>query len=45
MFMVAHCCYRMVIIVTDKDVIPFKIIVTKCHNSDGRFNDISEEPL
>jgi hypothetical protein len=35
----------MVIIATDEDVISPKTVAIEGHNSDGRFDDITEQPL
>jgi hypothetical protein len=42
---VAHRCYRMVTVATDEDVMSPKTVVTEGHNSDERFNYITEELL
>jgi hypothetical protein len=43
--MVACRCYRLVIVAMSDDVMSPKTIATEGHNSDGRFGDITEEPL
>jgi hypothetical protein len=35
----------MVTVATGEDVMSLKIVATEGYNSDGRFNDITEEPL
>jgi hypothetical protein len=42
---VARGCYKMVTIAMDKDMMSSKTIPTEAHNSEGRFGDITEEPL
>jgi hypothetical protein len=42
---VARRCYQMITVATGGDVISFKTIATEDHNSDGRFGDITEDPL
>jgi hypothetical protein len=42
---VAHGCYQMVTIATGEDMISPKTVATEGHNSDGRFDDITDEPL
>jgi hypothetical protein len=43
--MVSRCCYQMITVATGEDVMLPKTIATEGHNSDGRFGDITEEPL
>jgi hypothetical protein len=43
--MVARRCYLMVTVATGNDVISPKTVATEGHISDGRFGDITEEPL
>jgi hypothetical protein len=43
--MVARGCYQMVIIATGKDMMSPKTVATEGHNSDRRFDDITDEPL
>jgi hypothetical protein len=45
MSMVARRYYQMVIVVTGKDVMSPEPVTTKGHNSDGRFDDITDGPL
>jgi hypothetical protein len=42
---VARRCYQMITVATGGDVMSSKTIVTEDHNSDGRFGDITEDPL
>jgi hypothetical protein len=35
----------MVVVATDNDVISAKTVAIDEHNSDGRFDDITDEPL
>jgi hypothetical protein len=44
-FTVAHRCYRMVTVATGDKVMLLRTVATEDHNSDGRFDDIMEEPL
>jgi hypothetical protein len=45
MSMVSHSCYQMVTVAMDEDVMSPKTVATEDHNSDGRFSDITKEPL
>jgi hypothetical protein len=40
---VAHGCYQMVTIATNKDMMSPKTVATEVHSSDGRFGDITDE--
>jgi hypothetical protein len=42
---VVHCCYQMVTIAMSEDVMSLKTVGTQGHSSDGRFGDITKEPL
>jgi hypothetical protein len=42
---VAHGCYQMVTIAMGEDMMSPKIFTTEGHGSDGRFSDITDEPL
>jgi hypothetical protein len=41
---VARRCYQMATIATGEDMMSPKIVATKGHNNDGRFDDITDEP-
>jgi hypothetical protein len=45
MSMVARGYYRMVTIAMGEDMISTKSVATEGHRSDGRFSDITDEPL
>jgi hypothetical protein len=42
---IVRCCYQMETVATGKDMMLPKPVATEGHNSDGRFGDITEEPL
>jgi hypothetical protein len=42
---VACRCYQMVTVATGEDEMSPKPVGTEGHSSDGRFSDITEEPL
>jgi hypothetical protein len=44
-FTVTHGYYQMVIVATGEDVISPKTVAIGGHNGDGRFDDITEQPL